>query len=715
VEYLDFAIEMGVGDGFTYPIDVVMSPAGPRHGILHLEPDILGPQNRPAPGARIGDVEAYGSALFELLFAGTVGRCLAVSRQQAESVDRGLRIKLRIDDPVLATLPWELLYDVERRGFLAESRFTPIVRYVDLPRVVRPLLVTPPLRILGVIASPEDRPALNVEKERRQIEGALSDLTRRGLVHVEWLGTGGWEELQQAMRQGPWHVFHFVGHGRFDTELGEGILDFVSQTGDAEALAATKVGRLLLDNSALRVVVLNACEGARSGTDDVFSGTASALVRRGVPAVIAMRDSISDRAAVEFARAFYRAIADEPIDGALSEARKAIDVGTDSAVEWSTPVLYMSSLDGVLFQVDRGSTIGSGVPATPVVIPPVAAPVFVPPATAVAPSPASAAATEASDGSPSAAARPEREPAANAVRGGEAAGVLGGGVPPDAHTGPARETPAPNPRARSTRLGILGVAGLIALGAVLAAAAILQPRDGPGVPTLQPTASADAQQSAIPSLTTAPSLTPTATTIPATPTPGPTLPPTATLAPTPVPSVAIGGPEDPPADPAIWPTDAFTLKKWLPAKLRTTCSAASGKAGDAVPGAATIFLCSPDGALPDFKGTAVSVAYYFYVTESGARTAYDAVVQRFALRYDTNTCPNQEGAENFWFRTSDSDKKPLGRLMCALSQGSQAQYFETKYGQPVVWALYRDGKDLTSLQGTWAKYGYELEPAAVNN
>jgi hypothetical protein len=268
------------------------------------------------------------------------------------------------------------------------------------------------------------------------------------------------------------------------------------------------------------------------------------------------------------------------------------------------------------------------------------------------------------------------------------------------------------------RLGVLGVVVVVALGVVLAAAAILQPRGGPAVPTLLPTASADVRQSAIASATATPTLVPTATPIAATPTLEPTLEPTPvptdTLEPTPAPSIANRGPEDPAADTATWPTDAFTLKTWLPAKLRPTCTASAGKPGDAVPGAATIFLCSPVGALPDFKGTAVSVAYYFFPTESEARTAYDAVVQRFALRYDINSCPNVEGAENYWFRTSDSGKKPLGRILCALSQGSQAQYYETKYGQPVVWTLYRNGKDLTSLQATWSKYGYELEPAAVN-
>jgi hypothetical protein len=119
-------------------------------------------------------------------------------------------------------------------------------------------------------------------------------------------------------------------------------------------LSATQLGRLLADHRSLRLAGLNACEGARGSDRDVFSSTAAILVRRGIPAVLAMQYEITDRAAIEFARTFYEALADAmPVDAAVAEARKAISLAVANAVEWGTPVLYMHSPDGVLFRLTQ--------------------------------------------------------------------------------------------------------------------------------------------------------------------------------------------------------------------------------------------------------------------------------------------------------------------------------------------------------------------------
>jgi hypothetical protein len=88
--------------------------------------------------------------------------------------------------------------------------------------------------------------------------------------------------------------------------------------------------------------MLSACEGARTGAHDIFSSTAATLLRRGIPAVVAMQYEITDEAAIEFARAFYEALADAvPVDAAVGEARKTISRIVSSSLEWGTPVLYM--------------------------------------------------------------------------------------------------------------------------------------------------------------------------------------------------------------------------------------------------------------------------------------------------------------------------------------------------------------------------------------
>ena len=109
---------------------------------------------------------------------------------------------------------------------------------------------------------------------------------------------------------------------------------------------------MLAEHQDLRLVLLNSCEGAKGGKLDIYSSTAAILVRRGLAAVLAMQYEITDRAAIEFSRTFYRALAyGLPIDAAVAAARAAVNIEVNNSLEWGTPVLYMRSPDGVLFEL----------------------------------------------------------------------------------------------------------------------------------------------------------------------------------------------------------------------------------------------------------------------------------------------------------------------------------------------------------------------------
>jgi hypothetical protein len=148
-----------------------------------------------------------------------------------------------------------------------------------------------------------------------------------------------------------WHTFHFVGHGDFDLNAQEGLIAFSEKgTGRRHLLSSRDLARLLDGHPQLRLVFLNSCEGARGSEGDPFSGTAATLVRRGIPAVVAMQYQITDKAAIEFSSTFYESLADGlPVDAAVIEARVAVSM--DSMLEWGTPVLYMRSPDGRLFDI----------------------------------------------------------------------------------------------------------------------------------------------------------------------------------------------------------------------------------------------------------------------------------------------------------------------------------------------------------------------------
>ena len=294
-----------------------------------------------------------------------------MSQRLAEQQGKGLRLKLRIKDLYLSALPWEFLFDPRNEDFICLSRERPLIRYLELPLPVIPLASSPPLRVLGVIASPADLPPLKINREKQRIESATNSLKGKGLMELTWLEGRSWRDLQRALQEGNWQVLHFIGHGGFNRQEGEGYIALCGEEEETYRLRATELGRLLADHRSLRLVILNSCEGARGSLNKDFSSTASTLIRRGIPAVIAMQYEITDQAAIEFSRSFYESLTLEfPIDAAVAEARKAVCLAIPGTMEWGTPVLYMRSREGQMFDFNQS---GLASPKREPVIPPKAA------------------------------------------------------------------------------------------------------------------------------------------------------------------------------------------------------------------------------------------------------------------------------------------------------------------------------------------------------
>ena len=364
LEYRDFEIEIGVSDGTRYPVAVLRSPSGQARTVTELpfDQETLDQHLEALEEAILVDtlndlsqvVQDFGSTLFDTLIRDEVRSVYDRSRQATADKGQGLRIKLRINAPELATIPWEYLYDPRQGEFVTLSRYTPIVRYLELPLPDPEMAVEGPLRILGMVSSPSDVETLDVEQEKARLEGAVRELQEQKLVELVWLEGQTWRDLQAAMQGGPWHIFHFIGHAVFDDDSGEGFLHLADDDGYSSPLSATQLGRLLSDHRTLRLTLLNACEGARGHEQSIFSSTASALVQRGLPAVLAMQYEISDQAAIEFTTSFYSAlVANLPVDAAVSEARKAISLADPESMEWGTPALFMRAPDGVIWKVEK--------------------------------------------------------------------------------------------------------------------------------------------------------------------------------------------------------------------------------------------------------------------------------------------------------------------------------------------------------------------------
>lgn len=366
--YLDFEVRIAEKSHRSYQVTVINSPTGEAQGefnlpfndvelerfVFTIQRTVLRSQatTRRIEPPELQAIRSFGAKLFDAVFEKDIRSRYFASLALTHKSQCGMRLKLRIEAPELAFLPWEYLYDTERRSFVSLSTGTPIVRYIELPYRSDPVIVSPPLQILVMISAPKDYPPLDIEGERQKILSALNDLIHSKNASVEFLEGGGLDDLQGLLRKHSFHVFHYVGHGAFDEIAEDGRILVEDEQGSGISVSGTVLGNLLQDHFSLRLVVLNTCEGARSSRTDPFASVATSLVQTGIPCVVAMQFEVTDQAAIAFSKEFYRAIADNyPIDAAVSEARKAMNYSVLNNVEWGTPVLYMRAQDGMIFDI----------------------------------------------------------------------------------------------------------------------------------------------------------------------------------------------------------------------------------------------------------------------------------------------------------------------------------------------------------------------------
>lgn len=321
---------------------------------------ILGASNTAAELALSFGRSLYDSLPDDVRGTYTLLRQLA----QQDATCKGARLLLKIDDPRLAQLPWEYLADED--GFLARSRATPVLRWPTGDYVSRTLM-EPELRVLVVASNPSDAPVPKFDAEVAGLRQLFGDPSTR--VNATFLYRGAEapethdpptvkhfrnEILEAANRGKPFHVLHFIGHGTFDQLAGRGHLIFEDEDGRQAWVSGEQMEWEAGDNR-WKLVVLNACHGARTSNADEMSGVAVELLRRNVAAVVAMQFAITGEAASAFSIQFYQALLKgSSIDAAVGEGRRAVrdDLG-EKSIEWGTPALFVRYEDGRLVDVHR--------------------------------------------------------------------------------------------------------------------------------------------------------------------------------------------------------------------------------------------------------------------------------------------------------------------------------------------------------------------------
>jgi hypothetical protein len=371
MDYLDFDVRFELPAEADGPVAVVDAPAGQIRSPFSLRRSqfapflsVLGQSVRCSARDRGGALrhlcsmgdpgqpQQIGALLYRSLVVDRFQMLLEKSRGMAFARGgSGLRFRLRFDlqNPelaALATLPWELLYDERAGRFLfCGDRRTLLVRFLEVAEAAASLDTKAPFRLLAVLASPSDLPLLDLAEERRRIQRSLGGESQ---IELSFLEQARLLDLREEILRSRCDGLHFMGHGSFDPITGEGMLALLGDDGAQHPVSGSAMAELLGDLG-LRLVVFNACQsGQMTGATglDPFAGVAAALVRGGLPAIVAMQFPISDQAAIRFAEVFYRRIAaGDRIGTAVGEGRRALYEEDRNSLEWATPVLYMRAQD----------------------------------------------------------------------------------------------------------------------------------------------------------------------------------------------------------------------------------------------------------------------------------------------------------------------------------------------------------------------------------
>lgn len=148
---------------------------------------------------------------------------------------------------------------------------------------------------------------MDVAEEERLLRQALAKHIATGKIELDVLSEPTIRNINQKLREKPYNVFHFIGHGIF--ENNKGYIALVDENGKDKRLDDEGFANFFLGNNNLGLAMLNSCQGATVSEQQVFAGIAPNLVRRGIPAVVAMQYSIKDTTAKLFADEFYRTLA----------------------------------------------------------------------------------------------------------------------------------------------------------------------------------------------------------------------------------------------------------------------------------------------------------------------------------------------------------------------------------------------------------------------
>ena len=321
------------------------------------------------------DLSLVGVEFWQRLTSGEAGEFFQ-KKKKLKGPDTQFHLQLNLP-PLLHRQPWETLYD-DGFGFLVcDSRHSILRGHPNLKEATNfEDRNTEPLRILLIIPDRSNLPS--VDNEIGNLNHAAEQLEEKPTVEM-LTGRVTSDLLHGKLLNREWDIVHYIGHGDVD-ENGGVTIRFHKDDG-SEMMMEAEVFAAHFSKAKVRLVVLNCCLGDSASPNRSLSGLGPFLMRKKIPAVVAMRYEIPDPAASKFSLFFYQCLLGREnmgrVDLAVDSARDALyrnqqSLGVRSFI---TPVLYLAPGWSQLFDL-KSRTPGiqqKQVPAalpTPLEIPP---------------------------------------------------------------------------------------------------------------------------------------------------------------------------------------------------------------------------------------------------------------------------------------------------------------------------------------------------------
>jgi hypothetical protein len=354
--FADLEIRFHPRDGQGYRVELTLDKQLGAQG--YLLADIL-------PWAPTGDLAKDGQQLLRALFTDQNLRT-AWDRARGRSPRCRIRVWVDADASELHAIPWELLQ--EGYGMLSASADTPFSRYLQAWEEWGSPVKDRSIRVLIAISNPNDLgtkyglPPVNVDLEQQTLRNAFSGIDQDELG-IEFLPPPATlARLETALRDNSYHILHFLGHGAYSAKHQQAALYLQDDEGNAQHTTDDDLTGMLARLSAPpHLIFLAACQSAQSttladyqsvirSTANIYLGLGPKLVSIGVPAVVAMQDTVTTATARQFSGVFYKQLLKHGlVDLATNEARSSLL--TIKRPDAAVPVLFMRLQSGQLWTI----------------------------------------------------------------------------------------------------------------------------------------------------------------------------------------------------------------------------------------------------------------------------------------------------------------------------------------------------------------------------